>query len=117
MRRWPPKGVRHPDEYKGSDKLNIVWMQLPVSQSERRRIGKAWCAVLPTLSEVNRRNFATGRLGGYGSTVLGVLVLTVLTSLLVGADLSYPAQQAILGLLIVPMVALYTRLPHIGMQI
>lgn len=58
-----------------------------------------------------------GGWGGYGATVVGVLVLTVLTSLLVGAGLSYAAQQAVLGLLIVPMVALYARSPHIRMQI
>jgi len=55
--------------------------------------------------------------GGYGLTILGALVLTVLTSLLVGMGLSYAAQQSILGLLIVPMVALYARAPHLRMQI
>lgn len=55
--------------------------------------------------------------GGYGLTILGALVLTVLTSLLVGLGLSYAAQQSILGLLIVPMVALYARTPHLRMQI
>lgn len=58
-----------------------------------------------------------GGWGGYGATIIGVLVLTVLTSLLVGLGLSYAAQQAVFGLLIVPMVALYARLPHIRMQI
>jgi ribose transport system permease protein len=58
-----------------------------------------------------------GGRGGYGATVIGALVLTVLTSLLVGLGLSFPAQQAIFGLLIVPMVALYARAPHIRTQI
>jgi ribose transport system permease protein len=58
-----------------------------------------------------------GGWGGYGSTVVGVLVLTVLTSLLVGLGLSYAMQQAVFGLLIVPMVALYARSPHIRNQI
>jgi ribose transport system permease protein len=58
-----------------------------------------------------------GGWGGYHSTVIGALVLTVLTSLLVGIGFSYAAQQAICGLLIVPMVALYARSPHIRMQI
>jgi ribose transport system permease protein len=58
-----------------------------------------------------------GGWGGYGSTVIGALVLTVLTSLFVGVGFSYAAQQAICGLLIVPMVALYARSPHIRMQI
>nr|WP_245303126.1 ABC transporter permease [Rhizobium esperanzae] len=58
-----------------------------------------------------------GGAGGYGATVLGVLVLTILTSLLVGLGLSFAAQQAIVGLLIVPMVAVYARTPHIRNQI
>jgi ribose transport system permease protein len=58
-----------------------------------------------------------GGAGGYGATVLGVLVLTVMTSLLVGLGLSFAAQQAIVGLLIVPMVAVYARTPHIRNQI
>ncbi len=58
-----------------------------------------------------------GGAGGYGSTVLGVLVLTVLTSLLVGLGLDFSAQQAVIGLLIVPMVAIYARSPHIRNQI
>ncbi|MBY3468721.1 ABC transporter permease [Rhizobium laguerreae] len=58
-----------------------------------------------------------GGVGGYGATVLGVLVLTVLTSLLVGLGVDFPAQQAIIGLLIIPMVAIYARSPHIRNQI
>jgi ribose transport system permease protein len=58
-----------------------------------------------------------GGWGGYGATIIGVLVLTVLTTLLVGLGLNYPAQQAVFGLLIVPMVALYARSPDIRMQI
>lgn len=58
-----------------------------------------------------------GGSGGYGTTVLGSMVLTVLTSLLVGMGLSYAAQQAVIGLMIVPMVAVYARVPHIRQQI
>lgn len=58
-----------------------------------------------------------GGQGGYGSTVVGALVLTVLTSLLVGLGLSYAMQQSVFGLLIVPMVALYARSSHIRDQI
>lgn len=58
-----------------------------------------------------------GGTGGYGATVVGVLVLTVLTSLLVGLGLSYAAQQIIFGMLIVPLVAIYARSPDIRMQI
>lgn len=58
-----------------------------------------------------------GGYGGYGFTVIGVCVLQVLTSFLVGIGLKYEWQQFIFGLLIVPMVALYARSPHIRTQI
>ncbi len=58
-----------------------------------------------------------GGYGGYGFTVIGVLVLQVLTSFLIGIGLEYEWQKFIFGLLIVPMVALYGRLPHIRTQI
>lgn len=58
-----------------------------------------------------------GGAGGYGLTVIGVLVLQVLTSVLIGLGLSYAGQQTIFGLLIVPMVAAYARTPHVKMQI
>ncbi len=58
-----------------------------------------------------------GGSGGYGQTVVGVLVLQVLTSLLVGLGLGYAGQQAVFGLLIVPMVAVYARSPPVKMQI
>jgi len=51
--------------------------------------------------------------GGYGFTVIGVLVLQVLTSFLLGIGLEYEWQQFIFGLIILPMVALYGRSPHI----
>jgi ribose transport system permease protein len=58
-----------------------------------------------------------GGYGGYGFTVIGVLVLQVLTSFLVGIGLKFEWQQFIFGLLILPMVALYARSPHIRTQI
>ena len=58
-----------------------------------------------------------GGTGGYGATIIGVLVLQVLTSVLVGLGLNYAAQQTVFGLLILPMVALYARSPHIRLQI
>jgi len=42
-----------------------------------------------------------------------VLVLQVLNTTLIGWGLSFQGQQFILGLLIIPMVALYARSPHI----
>jgi ribose transport system permease protein len=58
-----------------------------------------------------------GGWGGYGFTVIGVLVLQVLTSFLVGIGLEYETQQFVFGLIILPMVALYARSPHIRTQI
>jgi ribose transport system permease protein len=58
-----------------------------------------------------------GGRGGYGLTVLGVLILTVLQTILAGHNLSSAAQEAILGALIIPTVALYARSPHPRMQI
>ncbi|MEU0948668.1 ABC transporter permease [Streptomyces canus] len=59
-------------------------------------------------------------LGGRGNMlrcVLGVLVLTELTTLLVGFSLSTAAQQAVLGALIVIVVATYGREQPLGSQI
>ena len=58
-----------------------------------------------------------GGVGGYGFTIIGVLVLQVLTSFLVGIGLNFEWQQFIFGLMILPMVALYARSPHIRTQI
>jgi len=58
-----------------------------------------------------------GGRGGYGFTVIGVLVLQVLSSFLVGLGLSFQGQQFVFGLMILPMVALYARSPHIRTQI
>jgi ribose transport system permease protein len=59
----------------------------------------------------------TSLAGGYGFTVIGVLVLQVLSSFLIGIGLKYEWQQFIFGLLILPMVALYSRSPHIRAQV
>ena len=58
-----------------------------------------------------------GGQGGYGFTVIGVLVLQVLSSFLIGIGLNFQWQEFIFGLLILPMVALYARSPHIRTQI
>jgi len=58
-----------------------------------------------------------GGSGGYGATVIGVLILQVLTSFLVGLGLNYAAQQTVFGLLILSMVAIYARVPHVRNQI
>ena len=57
-----------------------------------------------------------GGRGGYGLTIVGVLILTVLTTILAGFSLSAAAQEAFLGALIIPMVALYARDVHPRMK-
>ena len=53
-----------------------------------------------------------GGVGGYGRTVVGALVLTILSTLLIGYGLDAQLQQAVLGLIIVSTVALYAREDH-----
>ena len=58
-----------------------------------------------------------GGRGGYARTVAGCLIITEVTMLLIGLSLDEAAQQVCLGLLIVILVALYGREPHVRMQI
>ncbi len=58
-----------------------------------------------------------GGQGGYGYTVIGCLALQVISTFLAGLGLSFEGQQFIFGLLILPLVALYSRGPHIRDQI
>lgn len=59
----------------------------------------------------------TGGRGGYGRTVAGCLIVTELSTLLVGLGLDQAAQQIFLGFLIVGLVALYGREPHMSMRL
>lgn len=58
-----------------------------------------------------------GGRGGYGRTAAGCLIITEVTMLLIGLGLNEAAQQVCLGLLLVVLVALYGREPHVRMQI
>lgn len=51
-----------------------------------------------------------GGRGGYGGTVVGALILTVLTSLLTLLDVSEPAKQILFGAIILVLAAAYARL-------
>lgn len=53
-----------------------------------------------------------GGYGGIGFTFIGVLILTLLSSVLVASVLSNAMQQVVLGLIIVPAVAIYGRGGH-----
>lgn len=51
-----------------------------------------------------------GGLGGYGGTILGALILTVLDSLLVILNASAAARQIVYGLIVLALAALYARI-------
>ncbi len=51
-----------------------------------------------------------GGRGGYGGTIVGALILTVLTSLLTLLDVSEPAKQILFGAIILVLAAAYARL-------
>lgn len=59
----------------------------------------------------------TGGRGGYGRTVAGCLVVTELSTLLVGLGLDQAGQQMCLGFLIVALVAVYGREAPLSMRI
>jgi ribose transport system permease protein len=59
----------------------------------------------------------TGGRGGYARTVAGCLIITELTTLLIGIGLDQPGQEIFLGALIVLLVALYGRQPHVRMRV
>lgn len=80
------------------------------------RVGDPYLFLTVAAVAVGGTSLLGGR-GGYGSTLVGVLVLIALTSLLVGYGLNNNAQQFVLGLLIVPLVGFYARNPHIRQQI
>lgn len=59
----------------------------------------------------------TGGQGGYGRTISGSLIITELTTLLIGLGLDQPGQEIVLGALIVLLVAFYGRQAHVRMRI
>jgi ribose transport system permease protein len=58
-----------------------------------------------------------GGSGGYGRTVIGALIVTQLTTIVLGLGLSNAMQQLFLGLLIVTLVMLYGRDAHVRNRI
>jgi hypothetical protein len=44
-----PSPIRHPDEYAGSDVVNIACTQTGLSPREQRNLVEAWCSLLPEL--------------------------------------------------------------------
>jgi ribose transport system permease protein len=58
-----------------------------------------------------------GGRGGYGRTIVGVLIISQLSTLLIGAGFGSGMQEALLGLLVVLLVAVYGREPHVSTRI
>jgi ribose transport system permease protein len=58
-----------------------------------------------------------GGSGGYLGTFVGALLLTELTTVMVGLGLDSNAEQVVLGAVIVLLVSLYGRQPHVRTQI
>ena len=52
---------------------------------------------------------AVGGAGGYGSSLVGAIILTELATILVGFGLTTAAQQAVTGLVLLLLVAFYGR--------
>ena len=60
-----PAPIRHPDEYTGSDVVNVACTQTDLSPREQRKLVEAWCSLLPELpvktvlfsSKVNQKLF------------------------------------------------------------
>ncbi|GGL94820.1 ABC transporter permease [Nakamurella endophytica] len=58
-----------------------------------------------------------GGRGGYGRTLIGVLIISQLTTLLVGAGLGPSLQETMLGVLIIVLVSAYGREPGLATRI
>jgi ribose transport system permease protein len=61
---------------------------------------------------VGGTSLAGGR-GGYGGTVLGAIMLTILSTILVGVGYSASVQQLLVGLIILVVVASFGREAHV----
>jgi ribose transport system permease protein len=58
-----------------------------------------------------------GGRGGYGRTIAGVLITTEITTLLIGLGLAPSMQQALLGVVILALIAFYGREQPVAAQI
>jgi len=58
-----------------------------------------------------------GGRGGYGRSIAGVLAITQLTTLLVGAGFGPSIQEALLGIVVVLLVGAYGREPHVASRL
>ncbi len=49
---FPPKSVRYPSDYDGSDRINIICTQTDLKPSEQKKLVKSWCDALPSMDKV-----------------------------------------------------------------
>ena len=71
--------------------------------------------VLPSVAAavIGGTSILGGR-GGYGGTIVGALILSVLTALLTAVGLPEPTRQIVFGAIIVVVAAAYTRVTSEG---
>jgi hypothetical protein len=50
----PPRSVRHPEEYDGTDQLAVECTQTELPAAQQRKLVERWCDVLPTLTSLRR---------------------------------------------------------------
>jgi len=86
------------------------------SGSADATVGQPYLFETITAVVVGGTSLLGGR-GGYGRTIVGVLIVTQLTTLLVGAGLGSDMQEALLGILVILLVVIYGREPHVSTRI
>lgn len=51
-RNFPPRSIRNPSDYDGSDRLNIACTQTELKPVDQKKLVESWCEVLPSLDNV-----------------------------------------------------------------
>ena len=72
-------------------------------------------SVLPAVAAavIGGTSIMGGR-GGYSGTIIGALILTVLTSLLIALQMPEAVRQILFGAIIVAVAAVYTRIVDVS---
>lgn len=86
------------------------------SGSADSTVGQPYLFETITAIVVGGTSLLGGR-GGYGRTVVGTLVIIQLTTILLGKGASSAMQEALLGLVVVLLVALYGREPDVAARL
>jgi hypothetical protein len=48
----PPQAIQCPDEYDGSESLNLACTQTDLKASQQKKLVREWCEILPSLEKV-----------------------------------------------------------------